>query len=129
MQRNLDRDLAYLHREGNTDVYKIGHSIDPRERRGALQTGNSSQLTLILAVAGGYPLEQFLHRWFRDRRTGDGGIEFFSFPEGMPEARQLFLAASDRYREIRQANPGLKGSMLALLADTPPSAATAPARP
>lgn len=49
--------------------YKIGVTDDPvAERRAELQTGNAHDLTPVMTLVGGQPLERQLHRRFEPKR-------------------------------------------------------------
>lgn len=74
----MRKGYVYLVRQGETDLYKIGHtSKHPKKRLGELQTGNPDQLHLVTyyRTANYKEVEQLMHisnatnhhwrEWFR----------------------------------------------------------------
>ena len=105
------KDLTYLLQSGDTNSFKIGHGrVDAR--KGALQTGNPEELSLVIALEGGEPLEAFLHVSFKDRQIRR---EWFQFRD-RSTAVMLVFDKAEQYRELRAKNPGLKPEMLAKIA-------------
>jgi hypothetical protein len=103
-------DEAYLLQSGDTNHFKIGHG-NTADRQQACQIGNPERLRFVLGVAGGYPMEQFLHGIFGSLR---GISEWFVFPD-RSIAGHLFFTYSERYWAIRIKYPDMKPKMLAAL--------------
>jgi hypothetical protein len=100
-------DFVYFFRsehEGGQPAIKIGHSLDPMNRRDALQTGASNDLELLHVTLGG---EQTEHEWqerFAHLRIAGGGEEWFA-------AGRDLLESID---EDRRANPDLTERLTAV---------------
>lgn len=71
-----DVDNVYLIRQGNTNKYKIGHSIHPYKRISPLQTGNSEKLEIVACCAGGVIREGYLHDKYKKNKRINEWFEF-----------------------------------------------------
>lgn len=69
-------DNVYLIRQGNTNKYKIGHSIHPYKRISPLQTGNSEKLEIVACCAGGVIREGYLHDKYKKNKRINEWFEF-----------------------------------------------------
>ena len=68
----------YVMREGPPGgPIKIGWSVDPDNRRRALQTGNARPIHLLGAVPGGVEVEREAHGILSGARYEGGGTEWF----------------------------------------------------
>jgi hypothetical protein len=87
-------DFAYFFITEDHTRIKIGHSVDPTDRRGDLQTGSPEELEILHVTTGGEKVEKQWQRRFAHLRIG-AGEEWF-------RADRELLDAIERDRE---ANP------------------------
>lgn len=62
---------VYIIQLGDTDIYKIGISIDPDKRLKQLQSKSPIPLNLLWTNFGHdyKSIEKFIHYWFKDKRV------------------------------------------------------------
>lgn len=80
---------VYLVKDTVNNTYKIGVSKDINKRLKTLQTGNSSNLELILSFKAEHPyrLESMLHRKFAEYRERN---EWFKLPKDIVDSFHFY---------------------------------------
>lgn len=80
------------------DSCKIGVSKNEKSRRLQLQTGTEERLYFAYSVPGDFALEAFFKRKLQHARTGNGGTEWFRWPDV-----EKFI------KQVVQPNPDIRG--------------------
>lgn len=93
-------DNVYLMRVGNKNVYKIGHSKDPKERLKDIQTSNYKPIFLIACCPGGSSLEKYFHNKYSSENIH---LEWFRFDnkqlkEILEEYTQIRLSDKEKIK-------------------------------
>jgi hypothetical protein len=101
--------VIYVIAARGTAAVKIGHTIDPTERLGQLQTGNAAELQLLWTCRGDRRLEGHLHAVFhRYRVRGEWfdlsplGDAVRTVQDAVRTATGMLLPAPQRQRVARR---------------------------